>query len=99
MIFRSLFLLSLTAVAACGPVSPELAARQCEDRANAAAGPTGEVSVGINNRGKVGGGVEFGVTSDYIRGRDPYRVYEECVIAKTGQPPIRPLVLSEGLLR
>lgn len=92
-------LLATALLAACGPVSPELAARQCEDRANAAAGPTGEVGIGINNRGKVSTGIEIGVTSDFIRGRDPQAVYEDCVIAKTGQPPIRPLVLREGLLR
>ena len=92
-------LLTTALVVACGPVSPELAARQCEERANAAAGPTGSASIGINNKGKVSTGIEIGVTSDYIRQRDPYVVYEECVIAKSGQPPIRPLVLREGLLR
>ena len=86
-------------LAACGPVSPELAARQCAERANAAAGPTGEASIGINNMGKVSTGFEIGVSSDYLKGRDPYAVYEDCVIAKSGQPPIRPLVLREGLLR
>ena len=92
-------LLVAATLAACGPVSPELAARQCEERANAAAGPTGSASIGINNKGKVSTGVEIGVTSDYLKGRDPYEVYEQCVIAKSGQPPIRPLVLREGLLR
>ncbi len=83
----------------CGPVSPELAARQCEERANAAVAPTGEVGIGINSDGKVGTRFEIGVTSDFIKGRDPYVVYEECVIQKSGQPPIRPLELETGLLR
>lgn len=86
-------------LAACGPVSPELAARQCEERANAAVAPTGEVGIGINNRGKVSTGIKVGVTSDYLRGADPYQVYEDCVRQKTGQGPIRPLELDEGLLR
>lgn len=90
---------SFLALASCGPMSPEAAARVCEDRANAAAGPTGEASIGISSDGDVGAGIEIGVTSDYLRGRDPYEVYEECVIAKSGQPPVRPLVLEPGLLR
>ena len=88
---RTAFLLVL--LAACGPVSPERAALMCEERARAATGPTGEVGIGINNKGETRSRVEVGVTSDYIRGRDPYVVYEECVRQKTGQGPIRPLIL------
>jgi hypothetical protein len=80
-------------VAACGPVSPELAAYQCEERARAATGPTGEIAVGVGSGG-VGGRVEVGITSDYLQGRDPYSVYDSCVRQKTGQGPIRPLVLD-----
>ncbi|MBT8409479.1 MAG: hypothetical protein KJN93_07630, partial [Alphaproteobacteria bacterium] len=83
---------ALTTLAACGPVSPERAADMCEDRANAAVGPTGELGIGINNKGDTSGSFEIGITSDYIQGRDPYQVYEECVRQKTGQGPIRPLV-------
>ena len=85
--------LALLTLAACGPVSPERAADMCEDRARAATGLTGEIGIGIGNNG-VGGEVEIGITSDYIRGRDPYIVYEECVRQKTGQGPIRPLELE-----
>ncbi len=96
---RHLVLLAaLTVLAGCGPMSPERAADVCEDRANAAVAPTGEIGVGIGNRG-TGGSFEIGVTSDYLRGRDPYVVYESCVRQKTGQGPIRPLELREGLLR
>lgn len=96
---RRLALLALLGLAACGPMSPERAADVCEDRANAAAGPTGEIGIGVTNRGKVGGNLEIGVTSDYLRGADPYQVYEDCVRQKTGQGPVRPLVLRPGLLR
>ncbi len=78
---------------ACGPISAERAADLCEDRARAATGPTGEIGVGINNKGKTSAKVELGISSDYIRGRDPYRLYDECVRQKTGQGPIRPLIL------
>ncbi len=90
---------ALTLLAACGPVSPQRAADMCEDRANAAVGPTGEIGIGINNKGNTSGSFEIGVTSDFIQGRDPYQVYEDCVRQKTGQGPIRPLELREGLLR
>ena len=80
-------------LAACGPVSPERAADMCEERARAATGPTGEIGVGVGSEG-ASGRVEIGITSDFIRGRDPYIVYEECVRQKTGQGPIRPLVLE-----
>lgn len=85
--------LSAVGLSACGPVSPELAARQCEDRARAADGPFGEIGIGINSDGDTAAAVEIGVTSDYLAGRDPYEVYETCVRQKTGQGPIRPLVL------
>lgn len=78
---------------ACGPMSAERAADVCEDRARAATGPTGEVGIGVGSEG-VGGNFEIGITSDYIQGRDPFVVYEECVRQKTGQGPIRPLELE-----
>lgn len=81
-------------LAGCGPVSPERAADMCEERARAATGPTGEVGVGITSDGDARGRFEIGITSDYIRGRDPYDVYDSCVRQKTGQGPIRPLVLE-----
>ena len=81
-------------LASCGPVSPERAADMCEERARAATGPTGEVGVGITSDGDARGHFEIGITSDYIRGRDPYEVYDSCVREKSGQGPIRPLVLE-----
>ena len=86
-------LLGLTLVS-CGPVSPERAADMCEERARAATGPTGEVGIGITSDGDARGRFEIGITSDYIRGRDPYDVYDSCVRQKTGQGPIRPLELE-----
>lgn len=81
------------ALVACGPVSPEAAADQCEERAQRAAGPTGEARIGVNSDKGVVGGVELTIGSDFIRGRDPQQVYETCVFNLTGQPPVRPLVL------
>ncbi len=81
--------------AACGPVSPELAARQCEERAQAADGPTGSVGVGFNDRGETLTNLSITIGSDYVRGLDPHEVYESCVQRKTGLAPIRPLDLRE----
>lgn len=86
-------LLLLTAVA-CGPMSPERAARICEERARAATGPTGEIGIGITSGGDARGSFEIGINSDYLQGRDPYEVYDSCVRQKTGQGPIRPLDLG-----
>lgn len=80
--------------AACGPMSPERAARICEERARAATGPTGEIGIGITSDGDARGSFEIGITSDYLQGRDPYEVYDSCVRQKTGQGPVRPLVLE-----
>lgn len=91
---RALLIALAVVVTACGPVSPELAARQCEERARAATGPTGTIEIGASSDGKARGGFEIGITSDAIRGRDPYEVYDSCVRAKSGQGPIRPLVLE-----
>ncbi len=82
----------LVVLAACGPVDPRIAADQCEERARQAAGLFGEIQVGGGTRG-ARGSIEVGITSDYIRGRDPYEVYDTCVREKTGQGPIRPLAL------
>ena len=93
---RTLGIAVLAAIpAACGPVSPELAARQCEERARAAAGPTGFVGVAVNDRGVSRTKASITLTSDYFRGLDPHAVYGSCVRQKTGQAPIRPLDLDE----
>jgi len=77
-------------------ISPERAAEICEERARAAQGPTGRVSVEANSRTGLGTGVEIGLSSDYLSGRDPVAVYEDCVRRYTGAAPIRPPVLRTG---
>ena len=88
-------ILLLLVLAACTPVpdSPERVAEICEDKARAAQGPTGGVTVGTNSRTGGFAGVEIGVSSDFIRGRDPLEVYSQCVFDRTGAAPIRPPVL------
>ena len=87
--------MALLALAACGPavIDPERAAQLCEARAQAAQGPTGEVTVGVNSESGGFGGLSVGLSSDFLAGRDPLAVYESCVMQRTGNPPIRPPVL------
>lgn len=79
-------------LAACEPVpvDPETAALQCEQRARGAQGPTGSVTIGASSDDGPFLGTEIGITGDYLAGRDPVEVYEECVIQRTGALPIRP---------
>ena len=86
-------LATLAVLAACGPMSPERAADLCADEARKAAGPTGEIGIGVNSGGDVTNRIEIGISSDFLLGKDPQLVYEDCVRRKTGQAPIRPLVL------
>ena len=90
---RIAFALLFLPLAACVPMSPERAAEVCEERARAATGPTGHIGVGVNSDGKVVSDLEVGISSDYLQGRDPYLLYDQCVREKSGQGPIRPLVL------
>lgn len=90
-----LWVAALLALGACAPapVDLERVAQDCEQRARAAQGPTGTVSIGVNSRSgpRVEGAI--GVTGDFLAGRDPMRVYDTCVFQRTGQAPIRPPVL------
>lgn len=92
---RLLPLLALPVLAACqqGPMDPLEAARLCEDRARAARGPTGEVAVGASSSDGPFAGVGITLSSDYIRGRDPFEVYRTCVVERTGAEPVRPPAL------
>jgi hypothetical protein len=91
MVRPALLLLALGG-AACQPVplTPEEAARVCEQRARDAQGPTGEVAVGASSGDGPFLGLEIGLSSDYLSGRDPFEVYDSCVRERTGTAPIRP---------
>ncbi|EAR52416.1 hypothetical protein OG2516_08062 [Oceanicola granulosus HTCC2516] len=82
--------LAAAVLTGCSPPSPLRAAQVCEERAAAAQGPTGGVTIGANSRTGGFASARIGVTSDYLRGRDPLEVYDSCVYDLTGQPPVRP---------
>lgn len=88
---RGLWLLPVALLVACGPIPVDRAEKQCFERARLAQQPRGSISGGVGSDGRVKGGFEVTVTSDYIMGRDPSAVYDLCVYQKSGQPPTRPL--------
>lgn len=91
--------LALLLLAACGPIPLAQAERQCVERARLAQQPRGEVSLGVGSGGRVAGGVELEITSDFLMGRDPSAVFETCVMQKSGQLPSRPLSQMPGWTR
>lgn len=91
--------LALLLLAACGPIPLAQAERQCLERARLAQQPRGEVSLGVGSGGRVAGGVELEITSDFLMGRDPSAVFETCVMQKSGQLPSRPLSQMPGWTR
>ena len=92
---RRLLVLPLI-LAACGPVSVQQAERDCFERARLAQQPRGVVKLGGTSTGKVAGGLELNVSSDYLLGKDPSAVFETCVMARSGQAPTRPLYDMPG---
>ena len=90
MIPRTLALCTLGFLVACGPISVREAERQCFERARLAQQPRGEVGFGVGTGG-ARSRVELNITSDYLLGRDPSAVYDQCVLQRSGQPPSQPL--------
>lgn len=91
-----LLLVPLLGLAACAPLTVEQAERACLDSARDATGPRTEMGVGVGSHGARGGFVRVGVSSDYIMGRDPAQVFQNCVKRRSGQMPNRPLYDQPG---
>lgn len=81
-------------LAACAPLTVQQAEEICAERARQAQAPGGTLGLGAGSGG-VYGELELNVTSDYLMGRDPLVVYDDCVRKKTGQPPTRPLYFRQ----
>jgi len=97
MILRALAPALALCACATGEVTLAEAEAACAHRAQAAAAPTGAISIGAGNRTGLFGGISIGVTSDFLAGRDPRDVYTSCVERKTGQQPVTPLVITGTL--
>lgn len=87
---------SVLGLAACAPIPVEQAERACLASARDATGPRTEMGVGVGSHGYRGGYLQIGVSSDYIMGRDPAQVFQDCVIRRSGQLPERPLYDQPG---
>ena len=86
---RSFILVML--LVACGPVSVQQAEKACFERARLAQQPRGTVGLGVNSNGKTSGLLDLQVSTDFLHGRDPSAVYDQCVYQKSGMPPSQPL--------
>lgn len=80
----------LLPLVACGPVSLQQAERECLSQARLAQQPRGSVAVGIGSDGKPRTALDVTISSDFIQGRDPSQVYDNCVVRRSGQMPSRP---------
>ncbi|GLS88127.1 hypothetical protein GCM10010873_31010 [Cypionkella aquatica] len=87
---QAIALLALLPMIACGPISREEAERACFERARLAQQPRGELGVGIGSDGRRHGFGEITISSDYIQGKDPDQVYQNCVYHRSGEMPSRP---------
>lgn len=87
---------ALLGLMACAPIPVDRAERACLASARDATGPRTEMGVGVGSQGVRGGYVQVGVSSDYIMGRDPSSVFQECVLRRSGQLPLVPLYDQPG---
>ena len=77
-------------LSACGPVPLAQAERECVEQARLADAPRGTLQVGVNSDGGTYIGGEVGISTDYLAGRDPSQVYDQCVFNRSGQMQSRP---------
>ncbi|MFT6536052.1 MAG: hypothetical protein ACJAQU_000952 [Loktanella salsilacus] len=83
----------LAVLAACTPPTPptlQQVEAKCSQEARAAAGPTGQVTVGASSSNGLRSGISIGVTDDFLRGREPAVVYAECYTRLSGAAPLTP---------
>lgn len=85
----------LLALAACGPIPLAQAEAECLERARLAEAPRGKVTFGVSTEGPYAG-AEVEVSSDYLQGKDPSQVYDQCVYQRAGQMPSRPYYSLSG---
>lgn len=77
------------ALAACGPETLAQAESNCAQEARLAERPRGEGYVGFGSGGTRRAGLGIEISSDYLAGRDPEKVWQSCVHRRSGQIPSR----------
>lgn len=88
-------LLTFLALVACGPVPLAQAEAECLERARLAEAPRGTITFGVSTEGPYAG-AEVSISSDYLQGKDPSQVYDQCVWQRAGQLPSRPYYSLPG---
>ena len=85
-------LAAVALIAACSsePVSVGQAMEMCMEPARKAGGPTGTFGLGFGSEDGVSSSLSIELTDDYLFGRDPDEVFEECVVRHSGAFPDRP---------
>ena len=74
----------------CGPIPLAQAERECLSQARLAQQPRGSVGLGIGSDGAARVVGDITISSDYLTGRDPSQVYDNCVVRRSGVMPSRP---------
>lgn len=88
---RAILALFLTLpLLSCGPVSLAQAERECLHQARLAQQPRGSVGLGIGSDGRAHVVGDVTISSDFLSGRDPSQVYDNCVVRRSGEMPSRP---------
>ncbi len=87
---RRAILFAVLTLTACGPIPRAQAERECLHQARLAQHPRGSVGVGMDSSGNVRPTFDVTISSDYIQGRDPSQVYDNCVMRRSGEMPSRP---------
>ncbi|MDB5660219.1 MAG: hypothetical protein JWS10_2834 [Cypionkella sp.] len=83
-------LIALLPLIACGPIPRAQAERECLQRARLAEHPRGELGVGLGSGGRRDVFGEITFSNDYLQGKDPSQVYQNCVVQRSGEMPSRP---------
>lgn len=74
---------------ACGPVPIDQAERECASRAHLAQKPQSSIGILFNSNGTTQVGGSIGISTDYLKGRDPNDVFRACVQDRAGQVTTR----------
>lgn len=86
---RQTLALALLLLAACGPIPRAQAEKQCLHEARLAEHPRGSVGLGVGSDGQTHLMGDITISSDYLQGRDPSQVYDNCVFHRSGEMPSR----------
>ena len=87
---RAVLALLLLPLVACGPVSQSQAEKECLHQARLAQQPRGTIGLGVGSDGRAHVVGDITISSDYLSGRDPSQVYDNCVVRRSGVMPSRP---------